>query len=47
MGKALNKGLYNFMHGVGMEDDIRSWFDKKVPRSRVPRDFIAAALGDV
>ena len=46
LGKALNKGLYNFMHGVGLEDDIRSWFDTKVPRSRVARDYIAAALDD-
>lgn len=44
LGKALNKGLYNFMHGVALDEDIRSWFDVKVPRSTVPRDFIAAAL---
>lgn len=44
LGEALNKGLYNFMHGVGIEEDIRSWFSKKVPRSTVPRDFILNAL---
>lgn len=44
LGIALNKALYNFMHGVCLEDDIRSWFQQKVPRSNVPRDFIANAL---
>ncbi len=44
LGKALNKGLYNFMHGVCLEDDVRSWFDRKVPRTKVPADFVASAL---
>ncbi len=44
LGEAINKALYNFMHGVCLDADIRSWFKKKVPRSRVPRDFIAQAL---
>jgi radical SAM superfamily enzyme YgiQ (UPF0313 family) len=44
LGEALNKGLYNFMHGVGIEEDIRSWFTNKVPRSTVPRDYILRAL---
>jgi radical SAM superfamily enzyme YgiQ (UPF0313 family) len=44
LGKALNKALYNFMHGIAMEQDVRSWFKGKVPRPRVPRNFIARAL---
>jgi radical SAM superfamily enzyme YgiQ (UPF0313 family) len=44
LGKALSKALYNFMHGVGLEEDVRSWFRGKVPRTRVPRHFIAKAL---
>ncbi len=44
LGVGLNKALYNFMHGVGLEADIRSWFESRVPRSRVNRDFIAQAL---
>ena len=27
LGKALNKALYNFMHGIGLEEDVRAWFD--------------------
>jgi radical SAM superfamily enzyme YgiQ (UPF0313 family) len=44
LGLALNKALYNYMHGIGLEQDVRSWFEGKVPRPRVRRDFIAVAL---
>ena len=44
LGQALNKALYNFMHGVCLDDDIRRWFERRVPRSKVPRDFIVSAL---
>ncbi len=43
LGAALNKALYNYMHGLGLEEDVRSWFGGKVPRSTVPRQFIARA----
>lgn len=43
-GVALNKSLYNFMHGIGLDEDVRSWFKGKVPRTRVPRHCIASAL---
>jgi radical SAM superfamily enzyme YgiQ (UPF0313 family) len=45
LGVALNKALYNFMHGVGLDEDVRSWFTGRVPRTLVPRDFIAQAIG--
>jgi radical SAM superfamily enzyme YgiQ (UPF0313 family) len=44
MGRALKKAIYNYMHGVGLESDVRSWFDVKVPRPTVPKDKIARAL---
>ncbi|RQP21937.1 B12-binding domain-containing radical SAM protein [Piscinibacter terrae] len=44
MGAALKKALYNYMHGIGLEADVRSWFQGKVPRTTVPRHFIAKAL---
>ena len=44
LGKALNKALYNYMYGIGLDEDVRSWFDFHVPKSRVPRNFIARAL---
>ena len=45
LGKGLAKALYNFMHGVGLDADVRSWFAGQVPRPRVKRDCIARALG--
>jgi radical SAM superfamily enzyme YgiQ (UPF0313 family) len=46
LGVALNKALYNYMHGIGLEADVREWFEgTRVPKSRVSRHFIARALG--
>ncbi len=47
LGVALNKALYNYMHGIGLEEDVRSWFKGHVPRSLVPRKRIAQALAGV
>jgi hypothetical protein len=41
---ALKKALYNYMHGIGLDADVRSWFDGRVPRTTVPRQFVARAL---
>src|ERR1700733_2454234 len=43
-GAALKKALYNYMHGIGLEHDVRDWFDTEVPRTRVARSFVARAL---
>ncbi|MCQ9380078.1 radical SAM protein [Methyloversatilis sp. XJ19-49] len=45
MGRALNKALYNYMHGIGLDEDVRSWFADRVPKPRVPRQYIERALG--
>jgi len=44
LGAALKKALYNFMHGIGLEEDVRSWFDFPVPKTKVQRHRIARAL---
>jgi radical SAM superfamily enzyme YgiQ (UPF0313 family) len=44
MGRALKKGLYNFMHGIGVDEDVRRWFDVRVPKPTAKRDFMARAL---
>ncbi|WP_428422892.1 B12-binding domain-containing radical SAM protein [Methylibium sp.] len=44
LGVALKKALYNYMHGVGLEADVRSWFDLPVPKTRVARHRIERAL---
>jgi radical SAM superfamily enzyme YgiQ (UPF0313 family) len=45
LGIALNKALYNYMHGIGLAEDVRGWFAERVPKPRVARHFIARALG--
>jgi hypothetical protein len=44
LGVGLKKALYNFMHGIGLEDDVRRWFDFTVPKTRVSRHRIERAL---
>ena len=42
--QALNKALYNYMHGIGLDEDVRSWFSGKVPKTTVARYRISKAL---
>lgn len=45
LGRALKRALYNFMHGVGLEEDVRVWFESgRVPKPTVGRRRIARAL---
>jgi radical SAM superfamily enzyme YgiQ (UPF0313 family) len=52
LGRGLRKAVYNYMHGVGLEADVRSWFTEGARRARgrrlpppaVPRDLIRSAL---
>jgi radical SAM superfamily enzyme YgiQ (UPF0313 family) len=43
LGPGLRKALYNFMHGVGLDADVRSWFDG-APAPKVPKTLIRRAL---
>ena len=45
LGEGLRKAVYNFMHGMGLEDDVRRWFDHAVPKPQVTKKFIREALG--
>jgi hypothetical protein len=44
LGAALKKAIYNYMHGMCVEDDVRRFFNTKVPRPTVKRGFVARAL---
>jgi hypothetical protein len=56
LAAGLRKAVYNFMHGVGLDADPRSWFERpgrsrgrpasKIPRARVPPDLIRRALAE-
>ena len=48
LGRGLKKAIYNFMHGVGLEEDVRQWFELpkgQCPKPTVGRHRIAKALG--
>ncbi len=47
LGLGLKKALYNYMHGIALDEDVRAWFSHikgKVPRPTVARGYIAKAL---
>ena len=43
-GAGLHKAVYNYMHGMGYDADVRTWFDFAAPKSTVPRRFIERVL---
>ena len=48
LGVGLKKAIYNFMHGVGFEEDVHKWFDMSgTPKASVVRNKIAKALRHV
>ena len=44
--EGLRKAIYNYMHGLGLDEDPRAWFPKKkgVPSTTVPTNLIEKAL---
>ena len=40
----LKKSLFNFMHGICFDYPLQDWFEFKIPRTRVPHDYIHNAL---
>jgi len=50
LGEGLRRALYNYMHGNGIDLDVRHWFAPghgrrySVPKPTVPRDLVRTAL---
>ncbi|MFN9066009.1 MAG: radical SAM protein, partial [Bdellovibrionales bacterium] len=44
MAYGLKKALYNFMHGVGLEEPLQFWFDRKIPKPTVSPKFVFQSL---
>ncbi len=36
----LKKAILNFMHGIGFDLPLQDWFDFKIPKTKIDRDFI-------
>jgi len=45
-GYGLKKSLLNFMHGICFEYPLQEWFDFKVPRTKVPKNYVENALSE-
>lgn len=43
-GEGLRKSLFNYMHGAGFDVPLGDWFDKKVPKTTIPSNYILTAL---
>jgi hypothetical protein len=39
LGVGLKRALYNYMLGLGLDLDVREWFDQKVPKAKISIDF--------
>ncbi|MGK5083200.1 radical SAM protein [Bdellovibrionota bacterium FG-1] len=55
LGVGLKKAIYNYMHGAGLDEDVRCWFEEvqvgkkgrarfQMPAAQVPPDLIQRAL---
>jgi len=44
LGVGLRKAVYNYMLGIGLDADLKSWFEFSVPKTLVDKNFIRQAL---
>lgn len=40
LAPGLKKATYNYMLGLGLEEDVRAWFDFSVPKAKVSRHWL-------
>lgn len=40
----LKKSLFNYMHGICFEYPLQEWFDVKIPKTKVPKNYIETCL---
>ena len=45
--EGLKKSLFNYMHGIGFEIPLQDWFEKKIPKSKIDKDFIEDSLNQM
>lgn len=42
--EGLKKSLFNYMHGLGFDMPLQKWFDFKIPRTLIPKNYIERAI---
>jgi hypothetical protein len=40
----LKKSLFNYMHGICFDYDLQDWFDFKIPKTKIPSNYIYNCL---
>jgi hypothetical protein len=43
-GYGLKKSLFNYMHGIGLDEPLQKWFDHKITKPKVEPNFIEQVL---
>ncbi len=43
-GFGLKKSLFNYMHGIGLDEALQKWFDHKIPKTTIAANFIEEIL---
>jgi radical SAM superfamily enzyme YgiQ (UPF0313 family) len=41
LGPGLKAAVYNYMHGAGLDVEVRSWFDRPMPPTTLPRNAVS------
>lgn len=44
--EGLSKSLFNYMHGVGLNYELKRWFSFKTPKTTVAKNYIEKSLND-
>ncbi len=42
--EGLKKSLFNYMHGICFDYELQEWFDFKVPKTKMPSNFVSNAI---
>ena len=42
--EGLKKSLFNYMHGIGLDMPLQEWFEFKIPRTQIPKNYIMRIL---
>jgi len=45
--EGLKKSLFNYMHGIGFEIPLQDWFEKKIPKPKIDKDFIDDSINQM
>jgi hypothetical protein len=42
--QGLNKAVYNYMHGIGTDLSVKTWFEFKVPAISIKKNYVKQAI---